>query len=530
MNSQNIIVDSKKIHLTDTCYKAKGGQGSIYLKNNTIFKIYHNKTDLISEQKIHELRDLSPIKNIIVPQKTIYNEQNERIGFTLQCIDNFEYLCKVFTQSFKTRNGLTIKNIADIVDNMRDTLIKIHEKNIVVGDYNEMNFLIDNLFKTVFYIDTDSYQTKSFKCNAIMHQFRDRLFPLGTFNKQSDWFSWSLVSFLLYVGIHPFKGRHSLSMDERMDNNVSVFDKSVKVPKNIDFNIIPSNHLEYYKRVFINKERDIPPKSEGAENIQVVRKIYVDDKSSVYATLIHKYDSNILDAVYRDGDRWVLTEKSVYKNDRLYFNNTRMTHLVFSSDNSVLQEKGISFNNAIYKITETGIIQTTYEKFGKIIPIPKTISTVAYNSSKMYQGVILQDIYGKYTATIPYALDLCSNIKIHELDNTRIIDANRQGKWLFVVYKKGNKTNCLIAQLKKNYTQYECSVIENVDFLNINMLVKSNGVVVFNSEDCKFELFTDLKEQTKIIENTPIYNDCKLIELHKTCFVHNNELYELNNK
>ncbi|MCP4651158.1 MAG: hypothetical protein GY853_13915 [PVC group bacterium] len=312
-----------------------------------------------------------------------------------------------------------------------------------------------------------------------------------------------------------------------MNKNVSIFDKTVTVPKNIDFNTIPKNHLDYFKRVFVNKERDVPPKSEGAENIQVTRKLFVDDKSDIKATLIFKYDSNILDAVYRNGNRYVLTQKSIYKNDRLYLPNTGTTHLMFFLDD-VLQEKGTSFNNAIYSIAKIGILQTTYEKFCKIIPVQKCISTVAYNSSKIYQGVILQDIFGKYTATIPYELDKCSNIKIHELDNTIIVDANRQGKWLFVVYKKDTKTNCLIANLKNNYTQYECSIIENVDFLSVNMLVKKNDVVVFNSEDCKLELFADLRGDAKVFENTPIYNDCRLVELHKTCFIHNSELYEIN--
>ena len=184
--------------------------------------------------------------------------------------------------SFKNRNNLTIKNIADIVNNMRDTLIKIHEKNMIVGDYNEMNFLIDTKFEKVFHIDTDSWQTKSYKCNAIMHSIRDRLLPLGVFKESSDWFSWSIITFQLYAGLHPYKGKHpTYDFEQRMDKNISVFNKDVKIPKMVDLNIIPKNHLDYYKNVFINKDRSIPPKSQGASNIQIARKLFIDDKADM---------------------------------------------------------------------------------------------------------------------------------------------------------------------------------------------------------------------------------------------------------
>lgn len=532
IQSQNVIVKGNKIYLKDIDYKASGGQGSLYLKNGILYKIYHDITTLIPEQKIYELQELSPINNIIIPQNSIYNISSERIGFTLEYVNNAEYLCKLFTMSFKNRNSLTIKNIADVVDNMRDTLIKIHERNIIVGDYNEMNFLIDTKFEKVFHIDTDSWQTKSYKCNAIMHSVRDRTLPLGEFKESSDWFSWAVITFQLYIGLHPYKGRHQYDFEKRMDNNISVFNKEVKIPKNIDFNFIPKNHLDYYKNVFINKDRSVPPKSQGASNIQIIRKVFIDDEADIKANLLFEYDSDILDVIYRNNARYVLTKKSIYENNKIIDINNSISKLIFSSDETIIKDIGykdyIATNNILYHITENGLAQVTYEKIGKIIPIEKYVSTLNYNSSQLFDGVVLQDIFGKYTATIPYKLDKCINIKITELSNSRIIDAKYQHGWLFIVYNKNNLNKCLIIKFNKDYS-YKSSIIENIDFLNLNILVKTNGVVIFNTEDCKLELFSDLGTETKIFNNTPIYNDCKLVELHKTCFIHNNKLFELNN-
>jgi len=530
IKSQNIVVNGKSLYLKEVDYKASGGQGILYLKDDLLYKIYHDITTLIPEQKIYELRYLSSIDNLIVPKDSIYNTSNERIGFTLKYVDNAEYLCKLFTMSFKNRNNLTIKQIADIVDSMKDTLIKIHQKNIVVGDYNEMNFLIDNKFRKVFHIDTDSYQTKSYKCNAIMHSIRDRTLPLGEFKESSDWFSWAVITFQLYVGLHPYKGKHQFDFEKRMDNNISVFNKEVRIPKNIDFDIIPKNHLNYYKNVFINKDRSIPPESEGASNIKVTRRVFADDKADIKSNMLFKYDSKILDVIYRNNHYYVLTEKSIYKDTIRIDSNGGINKLIFSSENSIVKDIKFDdyeiFNNILYYISESGLMQVTYEKVGKTIPVQKCVSTIAYNSSQLHNGIVMQDVFGKYIATIPYKLNKCVNVRIPELDNHKIIDAYYQKRWLFVIYKDKNKTNLLIAQFDKDFN-YRSSTIENIDFLNINCLVKTNGVVILNTDDCKLELFSDLNRDFKVLNNTPIYDDCKLIELHQTCFMINNEIYEL---
>ena len=529
MKSQKVFLNGKEVYLRESDYKTSGGQGVIFLKNGKVFKIYHDVATLIPEQKIYELQELSCIGNVVIPEQSVYDKDNKRIGFTLKYIDSHEYLCKLFTASFKNRNKINIKTIADLVDNMRETLVEIHKRKVVVGDYNEMNFLSDYKFKSVFYIDTDSYQTPSFKCNAIMHSVRDRVLPLGEFKKSSDWFSWAVITFQMYTGLHPFKGKHpQYKFEDRMEKHISVYDKSVTIPKNINLSAIPKNHLDYYKNVFINKDRSVPPKSEGAENIQVVKKVFVDATADIRAQLLFKYDSNIIDAVYRSGFRYVLTEDSFYENEKVVRSHSSKRILFDSSDTFMKNTEGMVYNNILYTVDESGLAQHSFYKFGKQAKdIKKYISTVNFNSSHMFYGVVIQDVFGHYIATIPYELDKCVNVKLPELKNTKIIDASRQGKWLFIIYKTQRKTNCIIFQFDKKYNSYKFMIKENVDFLSLNVIVKSNGVVVFNTDDNALELFSDLDREFKVVENTPVYNDNMLVELHKTCMVSGKTLYEL---
>lgn len=56
-------------------------------------------------------------------------------------------------------------------------------------DLNELNVLVGSSFVEPFMIETDSYQTPSYRATAIMDSIRDRLVPTGQFALLTDWFS-----------------------------------------------------------------------------------------------------------------------------------------------------------------------------------------------------------------------------------------------------------------------------------------------------------------------------------------------------
>ena len=64
-----------------------------------------------------------------------------------------------------------------------------------------------------------------------MMSIRDPLTPKNGFNKLTDWYSYAIVTFQMYIGIHPFKGIHPdykpKDLELRMKDGASVFDKKV---------------------------------------------------------------------------------------------------------------------------------------------------------------------------------------------------------------------------------------------------------------------------------------------------------------
>jgi hypothetical protein len=390
-----------------------------------------------------------------------------------------------------------------------------------------MNILIGKTFNGVYYIDVDSYQTKSYKCEAVMHNIRDRTFPLGAFNNQSDWFSWSIITFQMYVGLHPYR-IIGVDLDTAMDSNLAVFDKNVKIPNNINFNIIPKNLLEYYKNVFLNKNRDIPPESSGAIAIQVTKPVHNNTNAKTGCNLVGKYDSNIIDAVYRNGNRYILTEKSTYKdNDIIKQQSTK--YILFCGDDLIdIDSDGMVSGNIFYTIEGSNLIQHSFVKFGNNIKdFKSTISSVYSNSAKMFHGVVVQELFGRFIALIPYSLDKCTSVKLKELVNCRILDASRQREWLFVSYEQNGNIACAIYKFTKSFENYECVIRNDIKCLSLNVLVKSNGVVILNTGDNDLELFSELKGKANKLTNTPVFNENSLIELHKVCFTIEDSIYEI---
>jgi hypothetical protein len=144
----------------------------------------------------------------------------------------------------------------------------------LIVDANEMNWLLDESNWKLWIIDTDAWQTPSHHATAVMPSIRDPRTKNGKFDKESDWYGWGIVTFQLWTGIHPYKGKESNGMNflDRMDKGISVFHNSVSVPPVVrDWNNIPTNLLNWYKDVFQNGKRLAPPGFVQVTQIQVVK-------------------------------------------------------------------------------------------------------------------------------------------------------------------------------------------------------------------------------------------------------------------
>lgn len=555
---KTIKVKTKKreVTLTDKNYMAAGGQGAVFRLKDLAYKIYHENLPVIPEAKILELAQLKH-DNILAPIEPLYDcVTNKAVGFTMPYINKVEFLCQLFTRNFRDAKGISPNEIADLVAQKQKTLQYIHNKGVLVVDYNEMNFLLDKDIRDVFFIDVDNYQTKNFPTTAIMDSIRDRKGKPGVFTELTDWFSWAIVTFQMYVGIHPYKGRidgyKPKDWLKRMDDGVSVFEKGVRLPPACqDFSVIPPKHLAWYKEVFKHNQRSIPPLPDGVALASGIVRTVV-SKGDFVVNQIFDVNEPIKNVFVFNGKRYALTRKGVYdegknlivqkKNilgmcdvfgeDPLYVlqNNRNAEFYDLKNDlvGSIEAEDMMGYNGAIYTINNGQLVQNTFERLGKTIHRTKNVCDIS-RSYKVFRGVIFQDDFMKCRLAIPFDLDYCVNIRVKELDGQRIVDARYESGICIIISEQKGKYFKNTVCFNKDHSDYTILSEALVDFHAVNFTVLPNGMCLAVDSE-KLSLFKGLSGR-KEINDIPFDVSMRLYHHNMdVLFVDENKLYKVSMK
>ncbi len=258
-----------RIRLGQADFVGQGGEAAVYAKGNRAYKIYTDPGRSLPGAKIAELAVLSE-PCYIRPEALLLDRANRPVGYSMRRVQGGTPLCQIFTRAFRDRKGLTPEKVLELVRQFREGVARVHQGRILVVDLNEMNFLLDQRLREILFIDVDSYQTPGFPATALMESVRDR--HSSRFSEGTDWFAFGIVSFQMFIGIHPYKGKHpSLNtLDARMQANVSVLHPEVNVPRVcLPFSVIPPAYLSWYRALFEHGKR-LPPPTDLREQLVLV--------------------------------------------------------------------------------------------------------------------------------------------------------------------------------------------------------------------------------------------------------------------
>jgi len=545
---------NKPIELNNADFLAAGGEGKIYVKGDTVYKICESGK-MIPEGKFAELSVLSD-PHIIKPEQILVDAKNQNVGYTMKFIQDSYTLCQIFTKAFRLRNNIKHDTVIDLVRQMQRTIQHIHNHNILLVDGNEFNFLLDNKFKEVYFIDVNSYQTPHYPAMAIMDSIRDR-HAHNKFSKLTDWFSFAIVSFQMFIGIHPYKGKHPkhTDIDSRMLHNVSVFDKDVGFPVAAcqPFTVIPDAYLQWYKAVLDRGERIPPPNDLIATVHVIVPVVKLVGGKSLSIDKLREFTSNIMGYYHSSGTEVFVTDKKIYVNKDEFDNNGNKTVIGFTRTNmpiaawldggyvklhDITKNKLINFScsgskimdieGRIYVQNGMNIIEIVFTEIkDKIIASPHIVANVLEQATRFYDGVVIQNLFDAYYASIFPMTKNCQQIALRELDGLRVIDAKYEGKILMVVAvdKKGHYNRFTFAF--KDDWKYDIAKKENITYTGLNFTVLDNGVCIHIDEDENIEIFNKLSN-AKVVTDDAINNDMLLY--HKgaaVLFTKDNAIYSV---
>jgi len=248
----------QKIKIDDDKEIARGGEGRVMdIGRGRAAKLYHDDNPPITPDRFKSLFLLDP-STFTRPLELLFNSKKQIVGFIMDMLSNDYFpLYSAYSNNFCKRHGVDEKIKIKIVKKLISSVDYAHKKNIVIGDLNPFNIMINDTGVTSF-IDVDSYQTPGTQHSGkLLDDIRDHLY-MGHINNESDYFALAVITFNFLTNMHPFKGVHGThkSIQERMLQRIPVFDNDsqLKVPK-CYHPLKDKNLMEQYKRIFKEGQR-----------------------------------------------------------------------------------------------------------------------------------------------------------------------------------------------------------------------------------------------------------------------------------
>lgn len=548
MSAPKIFIGGRAVDLTQNHYKGAGGEGAIYVKGSKAFKIYHDQAKVIPAGKIAELAKLQ-MPNVLAPTEMVADSRGRDIGFVMPFVDKTEYLCKLFTRGFRDTNHVSPEMIKALVGRMRDTLAEIHAKDILVVDYNELNFLTDRSFQEVFHIDVDSYQTPHYHATAIMESIRDRQIKGHKWTKESDWFSFGIIAFQLFMSSHPYKGRHpdyGRDWQKMMDAGVSVFNRATRLPPNTqDWAVVPPGYLKWFEKIFEHGDRLPPPAApDSAPMVAGPVKAQIIASTQRFAlTTLHEYPDDILAFRYIGPVAYACTKSGMFADHKLIkswpagtgYTSRRLRRdvcaargalpvmLAFDPLRAILSYESLdgqlsgSFpcegffvaHERLYLVTPKGLVEYSFMNLGAKTLLAQEVVAQVFHTHQVFDGIVVQDILNTCRIAFPTGPGKTAALHIKELDGRRIISAKYQkGFAIFIVETQGSFQRIAIA-FDRTFRAYTLREQENVPIQEVEFAVLDKGLCVAANEDT-VEVFCD-NETVKVVDDSPLTGTQSLV-------------------
>jgi len=266
MGNRQVVLEGRgKVTLRQNDHIATGGEGSVFRLSGTAIKVYTDPKKMRLDDMADKIKALTVLAHpyIMAPDGLVLDEHGNPIGLYMPYVEG-EPFSRVFTNDYRTRSGFSDDDASMLVSRTQDVVRFAHGRKAIIVDGNELSWLLvvggDGPEPRI--IDVDSWSIGRWPPKVIMPSIRD--WHTNDFNEASDWFSWGIVSFQIYTGIHPYKGTldgyKRGGLERRMKDNASVFAQGVRLNQNVrDFLCIPSKLLDWYVDTFQHGMRVIPP-------------------------------------------------------------------------------------------------------------------------------------------------------------------------------------------------------------------------------------------------------------------------------
>lgn len=531
---------------------ATGGEGSVYRSGSRVIKLYTDPDKMGREQMGDKIRLLASVKHasIVAPECVVTNDRGQAIGYAMPYVDG-EAFPRIFTNDFRARENFGDDDAAKLVALMRETVMAAHTHKAVMVDANELNWLMKRAqdgSPIPLAIDVDAWQIGKWPATVIMPSIRDP--KAKAFTEQSDWFSFGIVSFQIFTGIHPFRGTlpgYKGNFLERMRDGKSVFEDGVRLAKAVrDFSCIPSSLYDWYVAMFKHGERTIPPSpfdvaqtprtaktlrvvvTTGKEVLRIERLLASGNDPIVRVfpcgAVLRKsgelVDIRTVRVIARDISRnaEVITREHGWLIASSTAGVVNTTHVTATGANirqssvDLRAHKLVRADGRLFAVTDNGLTELGIRVANKLLVGPGNTWSLMPHALKWFDGIGVQDALGAQFIVMPFGGDKCAIIRAHELDGFTPVDGmcGARTAAITLIARDGTykRAICVFDADHKSVS----ITLEDVDASQTCATILSRGVLFEIPEDGKCAIRVPMNGQVREVSDHHIETDVTLGE------------------
>ncbi|MCB9545731.1 MAG: hypothetical protein H6706_07685 [Myxococcales bacterium] len=474
--------DPRPIDLGPRQFVAEGGEGKVFTRRGVAFKIHHDRARVPPLDKLHRLAAFDDAR-ILRPVDLLVDAQGRPAGFTSRFEADAWPLGRLFPPAFRQREGVTDAMLRHLIARLRDGVALVHARGGLIVDLNELNFLVLKDFSDVRFIDVDAWQLPGYPATALMDSVRD--WTRADFSPETDWFSFAIVTFQLFTGLHPFKGRYEgpdaalrgrLPTDaaddpfavtrRRMQAGVSVFHPDVRVPAAAaPVDTLPPAWRAWYADLFAAGHRRPPPSSFDAAVVVAPAPVAL-PPGGLEVTRLDRLEGRLLrlftDALYRVA----VTEAGVFLDGRrLQVEPAAVQVVAFSprarrpvavdargpipvltdlttgatlpfglAADAVAGQDGQVWLKAGDQVHRLALTEAGDRLFASAQPVAQVLP----HAARLFPGVVIQSLLGATYVSL-LADDQARQIRVPDLDGFTVLDARHSRGVLIVAGHRGGR-------------------------------------------------------------------------------------------
>jgi hypothetical protein len=273
----DVFVANSRVRLKDSDLLGEGGEARVFRWKNCAVKVFHTVSpgnDSEARVRAAKLEKLARFptglpRNVLGPIELVKDQAGHVIGFVMQAVSEVDDASRLAQRSFR-ENTISNNVVMTLFRQLEDTVQKLHARNVIVGDLNDGNVLVQPASQQVFIIDADSMQFSGFACSVGHERFLDpRLYGVDLssgprFDAGTDWYAFAVMLFSSLLYVHPYGGTHAKlnTMLRRAEARHPVMKTDVVLPRvAAPWKTLSDDALHWFSQTFERDVRVAPSKS-----------------------------------------------------------------------------------------------------------------------------------------------------------------------------------------------------------------------------------------------------------------------------